>query len=428
MNVALILAGGVGSRLGADIPKQFIEVLGKPVLAYTVEAFEKHPEIDAVLVVCVKPYMDYVWELKETYGLTKLRWVTEGGETFQGSVLNGIRYLEDKISRDDIVLVHFGASPFITGDIISDCIRVCKDKGNAISTTDYYVLSGKKASTASVTDPDNYSEEYIDRETIAVMNSPHAFRYGFIDDLYKEAIETGVIDRVEPHPTTMMYAMGKKIYFALGSQNNVKITRKEDLELFEGYVLEQQRKGGETVTGDVVVFLADGFEECEGLLTVDLLRRAGLKVVMASIMGRRDVKSSRDILIQADCLAENVDYEAARLVVLPGGRTGTENLGASDIVREQCVRFAGTDGKFVAAVCAAPSVLASLGLVKRATVHPDFKDHMGSAEVLDESVVVDGNIVTGQGLGATIPFALKLAEIMVSREKAEQISSAICYR
>ena len=114
--------------------------------------------------------------------------------------------------------------------------------------------------------------------------------------------------------------------------------------------------------------------------------------------------------------------------MLPGGRTGTENLGASDIVREQCVRFAGTDGKFVAAVCAAPSVLASLGLVKRATVHPDFKDHMGSAEVLDESVVVDGNIVTGQGLGATIPFALKLAEIMVSREKAEQISSAICYR
>ena len=298
MNVALILAGGVGSRLGADIPKQFIEVLGKPVLAYTVEAFEKHPEIDAVLVVCVKPYMDYVWELKETYGLTKLRWVTEGGETFQGSVLNGIRYLEDKISRDDIVLVHFGASPFITGDIISDCIRVCKDKGNAISTTDYYVLSGKKASTASVTDPDNYSEEYIDRETIAVMNSPHAFRYGFIDDLYKEAIETGVIDRVEPHTTTMMYAMGKKIYFALGSQNNVKITRKEDLELFEGYVLEQQRKSGETVTGDVVVFLADGFEECEGLLTVDLLRRAGLKVVMASIMGRRDVKSSRDILIK----------------------------------------------------------------------------------------------------------------------------------
>lgn len=426
MNVALILAGGVGNRLGAKIPKQFIEVLGKPVLAYTIEAFERHPEIDAVLVACVKPYMDYMWEMKEKYGLSKLKWVTEGGDTFQGSVLNGIRYLEDKIDREDIVLVHFGASPFLTGDIISDCIRVCQEKGNAISTTDYYVLSGKKKSTKSVADPENYSDEYIDRETIAVMNSPHAFRYGFIDDLYKEAVETDIIDTVEPHTTTLMYAMGKKIYFALGSQNNIKITRKEDLELFEGYVLEQQRKSQESVSGDVIVFLADGFEECEGLLVVDILRRAGLKVIMASIMGRRDVKSSREILIQADCMAENVDFENAKLIVLPGGRLGTENLGKSDIVKEQCKRFA--KDKFVAAVCAAPSILASLGLMRQATVHPDFKDQMCDVEVLDESVVVDGNIITGQGLGATILFALKLVEIMGGNGKADQIKKAICYK
>lgn len=428
MNVALILAGGVGNRLGAKIPKQFIEVLGKPVLAYTIEAFEKHSEIDAVLVACVKPYMDYMWEMKEKYGLSKLKWVTEGGDTFQGSVLNGIRYLEDKIDREDIVLVHFGASPFLTDDIISDCIRVCKEKGNAISATDFYVLSGKKKSTESVADADNYSEEYIDRETIAVMNSPHAFKYGFIDDLYKEAIETGVIDTVEPHTTTLMYAMGKEIYFALGSQNNIKITRKEDLELFEGYVLEQQRKSHAVTTGDVVVFLADGFEECEGLLVVDILRRAGLKVVMASVMGRRDVKSSREILIQADCLAENVAFQNARLIVLPGGRLGTENLGKNDIVKEQCIAF-NTD-KYVAAVCAAPSLLASLGILngKKATVHPDFVDKMGDAEILTESVMVDGNLITGQGLGATIPFALKLVEIMVNKEKANQIRKAICYK
>lgn len=426
MNVALILAGGVGNRLGAKIPKQFIEVLGKPVLAYTIEAFEQHPEIDAVLVACVKPYMDYMWEMKEKYGLTKLKWVTEGGDTFQGSVLNGIRYLEDKIGRDDIVLVHFGASPFLTGDIITDCIRVCKEKGNAISTTDYYVLSGKKKSTESVADPGNYSEEYIDRETIAVMNSPHAFKYGFIDDLYKEAIETGVIDTVEPHTTTLMYAMGKKIYFALGSQNNIKITRKEDLELFEGYVLEQQRKSQENVRGDVVVFLADGFEECEGLLVVDLLRRVGLKVVMASVMGRRDVKSSREILIHADCLAENVDFGNAKMVVLPGGRLGTENLSKCAIVLEQCRAFA--KNKQVAAVCAAPSILAGLHLMNQATVHPDFKDYMGEVEVLDESVVVDGNIITGQGLGATIPFALKLVETLVNKETADKIAIAICYK
>lgn len=243
MNVALILAGGVGNRLGANIPKQFIEVCGKPILVYTIEAFERHPDVDAVIVVCVKPFIDYVWELKEKHNLNKLKWVTEGGDTFQGSVLNGVRYLENKINKDDIVLIHFGASPFVTDEIISDCIRVCKEKGNAISTTDYYVLSGKKKSTASVADPENYTEEYIDRETIAMMNSPHAFRYGFIDDMYKEAIASGIIDTVEPHTTTLMYAMGKKIYFALGSQNNIKITRKEDLDLFEGYVLMKQKHG-----------------------------------------------------------------------------------------------------------------------------------------------------------------------------------------
>lgn len=243
MNIALILAGGVGNRLGAKIPKQFIEVCGKPVLAYTIEAFERHPEIDAVLVACVKPYMNFMWEMKEKYGLSKLKWVCEGGDTFQGSVLNGIRYLEDKINRDDTVLIHFGASPFITGDIISDCIRVCKEKGNAISTTDFYLLSGKKKTTSPVSDPENYTEEYINRDTIAIMNTPHAFRYGFVSDMYKEAIETGVIDTVEPHTTTLMYAMGKKIYFALGNQLNIKITRKEDLDLFEGYVLMKQKRG-----------------------------------------------------------------------------------------------------------------------------------------------------------------------------------------
>lgn len=244
MNVAVILAGGIGRRLGAKIPKQFIEVLGKPVLAYTIEAFEQHPEIDAILVVCVKPYIDYIWRMKEKYGLSKLKWVTEGGTTFQGSVLNGIRYLEDKINKEDIVLVHFGASPFITGDIITDAIRVCKEKGNAISSTDYYLLSGKKKNTTSVMDPDNYSAEYIERETIAIMNTPHAFNYGFIANLYKEAIETGIIDTVEPHTTTLMYAMGKRIYFSYGSQNNIKITRKEDIDLFEGYVLMRLKKDG----------------------------------------------------------------------------------------------------------------------------------------------------------------------------------------
>lgn len=238
MNIAVILAGGVGRRVGANIPKQFIEVLGKPVLAYTIEPFEVHPDVDSILVVCVKTYIDYVWEIKEKFGFRKLKWVTEGGATFQESMMNGVGFLNDKIGYDDTVLFHFAASPFITADIIEDVIKVCKHTGtNAISTIDYLLLSGKKKITTSVSDPNNYTEEYIDRDTIAVMNTPHAFQFGFLVDMYKEAVETGIIDTVEPHTTTLMYAMGKKIYFSKGSQTNIKITRKEDLDLFEGYVL-----------------------------------------------------------------------------------------------------------------------------------------------------------------------------------------------
>lgn len=234
MNIAVILAGGVGSRVGAGMPKQFVKILDKPVIVYTIEAFQKHEDIDAIEVVCVKSHIDYMQELVDTYGLSKVKWITEGGADFQGSVLNGINNLQDKCSEDDIVLVHFGASPFVEGDIIADAVRVCKLKGNAISTTPFYLLSGVK-------DDDEKTTKWIDRDTIACMNSPHAFRYGYIRDIYKRAVETGVIKEVEPHTTTLMYKMGETIYFSKGSQSNIKITTKEDLDLFEGYVLMKQR-------------------------------------------------------------------------------------------------------------------------------------------------------------------------------------------
>ena len=238
MNIAVILAGGVGSRVGAGMPKQFVKILGKPVIVYTIEAFQKHEDIDAIEVVCVKSHIDYMKELVDTYGLSKVKWITEGGADFQGSVLNGINNLQDKCSEDDIVLVHFGASPFVEGDIIADAVRVFKIKGNAISTTPFYLLSGVK-------DDDEKTTKWIDRDTIACMNSPHAFRYGYIRDIYKRAVETGVIKEVEPHTTTLMYKMGETIYFSKGSQSNIKITTKEDLDLFEGYVLMKQRHAQE---------------------------------------------------------------------------------------------------------------------------------------------------------------------------------------
>ncbi len=238
MNIAIILAGGVGSRVGADRPKQFIEVLGKPVLAYTVEKFNNHPQIDAVEIVCVESHIEYLREMVKKYNLHKVKWITKGGATFQGSVMNGVNNLKYKISDDDTVLIHFGASPFVEEDIITDAINVCKEKGNAISTCDFFLLSGIK-------DDNTKSTKWIDRDTIACMNSPHAFQYKFIYDIYQEAVETGVIDEVEPHTTTLMYKMGKTIYFSKGNQTNIKITTKEDLDLFEGYVLMKQKREAE---------------------------------------------------------------------------------------------------------------------------------------------------------------------------------------
>ena len=428
MNIAVILAGGIGSRFGANVPKQFVEVLGKPVIAYTLEQFNNHSDIDTILVVCVKPFIDYIWELKAKYNFSKLKWVTEGGSTFQESMINGVNYLFDKAKPDDTVLFHFAASPFIKSDIISDVIRVCKENGtNAISTTDYYLLSGKKKSLSSVSEPNNYTDEYIDRDSIAVMNTPHAFQYKFISDLYKEAIEKDIIETVEPHTTTLMYAMNKKIFFSKGSQSNIKITKKDDLELFEGYVLEQQRKQPVQISGDVVVFMADGFEEGEAIVTVDILRRAGLKTIMASVMGRRDVFSSRNIMVMTDCLAEDVNYSSVRMIVLPGGRVGTNNLSKSQIVLEKCNEF--SVGKNIAAICAAPSILAKLGLLdgKRATVHPDFEEKMVGAILTKDDAVIDGNIITSKGLGTVFQFCFLIVEKLINKSSSYELSKTFCY-
>ena len=176
-----------------------------------------------------------------------------------------------------------------------------------------------------------------------------------------------------------------------------------------------------------VVFLADGFEECEALIVVDILRRAGIETVMVSIGKQLEVESSRHIKVQADAMAGDVDYESADLVFLPGGRLGTENLGRNDIVLKNCREFA--EKKYIAAICAAPSIFAKLKLLegKKATCHPDYEDQMGGAILTNDSVTVDGNIITGQGLGDTFEFAFKLVELFSGDSKEKQIKSAICY-
>ena len=177
-----------------------------------------------------------------------------------------------------------------------------------------------------------------------------------------------------------------------------------------------------------VVFLADGFEECEALIVVDILRRAGIETVMASVMDEIQVDSSRHIKVLADAFADEVDYESVDLIVLPGGRIGVDNLSERAIVKDKCMEFAAK--KHLAAICAAPSLLAEMGLLegKKATCHPDVEGQMPGAILTRESVAIDGNIITGQALGASFDFALELVKILVGGDKSEQIRKAICYK
>lgn len=237
MNVPIILAGGVGSRMGADRPKQFIEIFGKPILVYTIEIFQNHPEIDAIEVVCVKSHVDYLKELVEEYNLDKVKWITPGGKEFQDSVINGINNLKNELSDEDIVLIQYGASPFTSDDIISDAIRVCKEKGNSSPAIKSLFLLGSNDSDKSL--------NWIDRDKVIIHNTPQCFKFGYVTQLYEEAIEEGYIDKVEPHTTSLMYLMGREIYLSKGNQINFKITTKEDLDLFKGFVLMKNQNNDE---------------------------------------------------------------------------------------------------------------------------------------------------------------------------------------
>lgn len=178
-----------------------------------------------------------------------------------------------------------------------------------------------------------------------------------------------------------------------------------------------------------ILFFADGLEECEGLLVVDLLRRAGIEVQTVSISGKAEVTGSHGVTIRCDAVAETANLAEADAVVLPGGMPGTTHLAACEIVA-RTVRAYAAQGKLVAAICAAPSVLGGLGLLqgKRATVYPGFEDKLAGAIVTDGEFVTDGNIVTACGLGAAIPFALELIRRLDGGAKADHVRESIGYR
>lgn len=234
MITVIILAGGIGSRVGAERPKQFVEVLDKPVLAYTIEIFQNNPQIDAVEVVCHKDWREYLMNMIETYNLSKVKWIADGGDTFQDSVMNGINNLKSKIKLDDYVMIQYGAAPFTSDKIVNDVIRVMKDKGSAVTATPCYQLLGSN-------DEAGTSKTWVNRDNYIQIACPYGFKFSYLLDVYKRAEEQGLIEEIEPHTTSLMYALGDTLYQAYGDQTNIKITTKEDLKLFEGVALLKKK-------------------------------------------------------------------------------------------------------------------------------------------------------------------------------------------
>lgn len=178
----------------------------------------------------------------------------------------------------------------------------------------------------------------------------------------------------------------------------------------------------------VYVFLADGFEEVEGLTTVDLLRRAEVEVVMTSIMGRHEVTGANGITVKADKLFEDIDVSDADMLILPGGQPGTSNLGAYKPLTDLLMKWNAEGGK-LAAICAAPTVFGGLGILKgrRATCYPGCEHGLDGAITSEDRVVTDGNITTSRGVGTAISFSLELIAILTDGKTADTIKASIVY-
>ncbi len=236
MIVAFVIAGGSGRRMGLEIPKQFVEVRGKPVLAYTLEAFERHPEIDRIVVVCIDGWQDEVRSWVSKFGFSKLHFVVTGGATGQESIRNGLFAMEDECADDDIAVVHDGIRPLVDEFVLSDVLRVCRLRGAAVTAMPYN-------EQIFVADDEFSTTKYIPRETIRRVATPQAYKFGLIVKAYHEAFDKGIGIHGSSYANTMMVELGHRLWFAAGSDKNIKLTTPDDLELFKGY-LARKTSGG----------------------------------------------------------------------------------------------------------------------------------------------------------------------------------------
>lgn len=231
MNIAVIIAGGSGHRMGQDIPKQFINVYDKPVLIYTLESFQNHPMVDKIVVVCIEGWENVVKAYASQFNITKLTAIVPGGKSGQESIRNGVFYLEGKAKDDDIIIIHDGIRPLVEPSVLSDVITICQKYGNAVTSLPYneqiFLVDEKQPDTTT---------KYIPRETLRRVSTPQAYQFKLLDTKYHEAYENGIGIYGSSYTNTMMVELGVRLHFAAGSDKNIKLTTKDDLELFKAYL------------------------------------------------------------------------------------------------------------------------------------------------------------------------------------------------
>lgn len=235
MNTAIILAGGTGQRMHQEIPKQFINVNDKPLIIYTLEAFQRHPQIDNILVVCLDGWHDILKAYARQSGITKLKWVINGGDSGQESIRNGVFALEDICQKDDIIIIHDGIRPLIDENILLDVIVKCNIYGNAVTSLPYN-------EQIFIKQDEETTRQYIPRETLRRVSTPQAYKYGKLLWAYRKAFQEKIGIYGSSYTNTMMVDLGETLYFAVGSDKNIKITTQDDLELFKALLSEKRHR------------------------------------------------------------------------------------------------------------------------------------------------------------------------------------------
>lgn len=228
-NIAIIIAWGRGNRMGQDIPKQFINIYDKPVIIYTLESFERHPEIDEIEVVCIDGWHDVLRAYAKQFNITKLKYIVSGGDSWQESIRNGVYNLEGKVNPNDNIIIHDGIRPLVEPAVLSDVIIKCNQYGNGVTSLPYN-------EQIFVIDDETSTTKFIPRETLRRVATPQAYKFKLLNDKYKEAFEKKIGIYGSSYTNTMMVELWVRLYFAAGSDKNIKLTTKDDLELFKAYL------------------------------------------------------------------------------------------------------------------------------------------------------------------------------------------------